>query len=80
MNQTESDIFTAWICIFVVSLIVGVVFSRWPDKVRRYDIQMAFHIKNPNTHRVFIQGVGYLLLALSLIAFAASIVTFIGSR
>ncbi len=80
MNQEKSDVLTAWICIFVVSLIVGVVFSRWPDKVQRHDIQMAFYIKNSRTHRAFIQGLGYLLLALSSIAFVASIVTFFNSR
>lgn len=76
LNQEASDVLTAWICIFVICLLIGLVLSRWPDKVQRYDMRMAIYLRNPKTHRAFIQSIGYLLLAFSLVALVASIVTY----
>ena len=60
---------------FVVSLILGLVCSKWPEWVQRNDIQLSFYIKNPKTHKAVIQGFGYLMLCLSFIALMELIVT-----
>jgi hypothetical protein len=76
LNEKGSDVLTASICIFVVCLALGLVFTRWPDRVQRYDMRMALYIKNTRTQKALIQGIGYFLLTLSLVALVASIVSF----
>lgn len=78
LNQKGSDVLAASICIFLVCLVLGLVFTRWPDWVQRHDMRMASYVKNTKAHKALIQGIGYFLLAISLAAFVASIVSIFG--
>jgi hypothetical protein len=69
------DIQTAAVVIFVVSFVVGGVFSLWPGKVQKHDIQMALFFASPEAHRGFIKGCGFILLCLAAASLLAAIVS-----
>jgi hypothetical protein len=60
-----SDIQTTVILIFVVSLVLGVIFSMWPDKVQELDTRMSSFFRTPEAHRAFIKGCGFILLCVA---------------
>ena len=70
-----SDIQTAAILIFVVCLVVGGVFSLWPGKVQKHDVQMSVFFSSPEAHRSFIKGFGFILLCLGAASLLAAIVS-----
>jgi hypothetical protein len=75
MIQTakSSDIKTATILVFVVSLVVGVIFSMWPGKVQELDTRMSGFFRTPEAHRAFIRGCGFVLLCLAAASLLAAI-------
>jgi hypothetical protein len=71
----SSDIQTAAILIFVVSFVVGGIFSMWPGKVQELDIRMSPFFRAPEAHRAFIKGCGFILLGLAAASLLAAIVS-----
>jgi hypothetical protein len=69
------DIQAAAILICIVSFVVGGVFSLWPGKVQKHDIQLSAFFASPEAHRAFIKGCGFILLCLAAASLLAAIVS-----
>ena len=76
--QTDADLPKAFLGVFVICLLLGLIFTKWPEKVQKHDTRMALYIKDPANHKAFIKGVGYFLLMFSVAALLMAFSSFFG--
>ncbi len=70
-----SDMQTAALLIGVVSLVIGAVFTLWPGKVQKHDLQMTSFFASAEKHRAFIKGCGFILLCLAAASLLGAILS-----